>query len=81
MHMGRVPVRVHAFTELTKHKGCGICVMYSELLPPELFKIHIKSYTKFSTAVDLVLKVLSTTSILYVQNLVRTKLNDMRSST
>ena len=57
--------------------------MYSELLPPELFKIHIKSYTKFSTAVDLVLKVLSTTkfSILYVQNLVRTKLNDMRSST
>ena len=76
-------MRLHAFTELAKHKGCGICVMYSELLPPELFKIHIKSYTKFSTAVDLVLKVLSTTKfrILYVQNLVRTKLNDMRSST
>ena len=26
-------MRVHAFTELAKHKGCGICVMYSEPLP------------------------------------------------
>ena len=23
-------MRVHAFTELTKHKGFGMCVMYSE---------------------------------------------------
>ena len=32
----RVPIRVHAFTELAKHKGCGICVMYSEPLPGRL---------------------------------------------
>ena len=29
-------MRLHAFTELAKHEGCGICVMYSEPLPGPL---------------------------------------------
>jgi hypothetical protein len=29
-------MRLHAFTELAKHKGCGIYVMYSEPLPGRL---------------------------------------------
>ena len=32
-HLWRVPMRLHAFTELAKHKGCGVCVWYSEPLP------------------------------------------------
>ena len=31
-----VPMRMHAFTELAKRKGCEICVWYSEHLPGEL---------------------------------------------
>jgi hypothetical protein len=33
--MRRVPMRLHACTEPAKHKGCGICVWYSEPLPDE----------------------------------------------
>jgi hypothetical protein len=37
-------MRLHAYTELAKRKGCELCVWYSEHFSGLLFKIHIKSY-------------------------------------
>jgi hypothetical protein len=31
-----IPMRLHAFTELAKRKGCEICVWYSEHIPGQL---------------------------------------------
>jgi hypothetical protein len=41
----RVPMRLHTFTELAKHKGSGIFLMYCE---PSSWDplIHIKSYSE-----------------------------------
>jgi hypothetical protein len=40
-----IPMRLHAFTELAKRKGCEVCVWYSEHFSGLLLKIHIKSYS------------------------------------
>jgi hypothetical protein len=43
-------MRVHIFTELAKHKGCGICVWSSEPLPGTLFFFFIINKLKLPKA-------------------------------
>ena len=58
----RVPMRLHAFTELAKHKGFGICVMYSEPLPmcfhikSDRYSLHVEFGGTFCVTGDLLCK-------------------------